>query len=432
MSATHNNLITLNIVLDPAPIAATNFGLTALLADNVFGDSDTYRTYGSYAAMQADSDLSEAIIEAGRVAFSQIRKPSSFLVGEVNHTGTDLGAMTLTFNDSPLTITRSTGSWIADDVKVGDTVTPAGTVSNNATYTVTAVTSATVLTVTPAPTDEVAVAASAVTWVQQYDNALATIIEDGAQFFGVTLDSRTAADQLLVSADVEPLQKVCVLQTADADCLTASWPTGLADVEDRENSAVIYHNDSNEWADVAWLTGRIAHDFDNTSPTAEGALREVDAADVTDTQRDHCVDNNINIPLEMGPESAWVYPGVNAAGRPFDFIWSIYWFVDRVNADLGVLKATYAAQGKKIPMDAEGQFLLESTIQKKLDRAIELGHFKEDQYVFKFPAPIPGDELTARDLTATVYITNETGASKFTITFNFSQADVVPVPAEEA
>ena len=52
--------------------------------------------------------------------------------------------------------------------------------------------------------------------------------------------------------------------------------------------------------------------------------------------------------------------------------------------------------------------------------------------VFQFPDPISAGDIAARDLTATVYITNLTGASSFTITFNFSASDVVPVAAEEA
>lgn len=433
MTATHNSLITLNYVLDPAPIASTNFGLTMLIAEDIeFSDSSTFKAYESYKAMQADSDLSAAALEAGRVAFSQIRKPSSFLVADCAAGGRDLGALTLTFSDTDDSIVRAAGSWIDDNVKVGDTLTPAGTASNNATYTVATVESATKVTVTPGVTNEASVAASSVTWVQQYDNALATAIEDGASFFAACTESRTAADQLLVSADVEALEKIYPIQSSDADCLTSGWPSGLAAVEDRENSALIYHDDDTEWADVGWIAGRIAHDFDSTSPGPEGAVREVDAASVTDAEKALALANNINLPLEFGTEGCYMSKGVNAAGRSWDHIWSVYWFVDRTNALLQRLKLTYDAQGRKIPMDADGQALLEATIQEQIDIAISRGHFKEEQFVFEFPDPIPTADITERDIKATVYITNESGASSFTITFNFSATDVVPPQPEDA
>jgi hypothetical protein len=59
-----------------------------------------------------------------------------------------VGVPSLTFSDSADTITRaggSPGSWVTDGFRVGDSVTVSGTVSNDGTYTVTAVT-ATVLT----------------------------------------------------------------------------------------------------------------------------------------------------------------------------------------------------------------------------------------------------------------------------------------------
>lgn len=59
-------------------------------------------------------------------------------------------AVTVTFaNANPDTITRASGSWITDGVKIGMRVTTSGTVSNNGTFVRVAAVSSTVVTMTP-------------------------------------------------------------------------------------------------------------------------------------------------------------------------------------------------------------------------------------------------------------------------------------------
>lgn len=67
------------------------------------------------------------------------------LAAEVIATASCVGYAGLVFDSTAHTVTRSRGSWIADGFRVGDSVTFAGTASNNVTKTITALT-ATVMT----------------------------------------------------------------------------------------------------------------------------------------------------------------------------------------------------------------------------------------------------------------------------------------------
>ena len=93
---------------------------------------------------------------------------------------------TLTFGDnssSPDTLTRSSGSWLADGFRVGDSFTITGTASNNVTATITVLT-ATVLTVVTGTFAAEVIGAEDVTivagetesqWVSTMDSAFATV-----------------------------------------------------------------------------------------------------------------------------------------------------------------------------------------------------------------------------------------------------------------
>lgn len=71
--------------------------------------------------------------------------------GVLDHTGNP----TLTFDDGPMTVVRSTGSWVTDGYEAGDTVFFTGTASNDRSYVIAAGgVTATTLTLTTAPVDE--------------------------------------------------------------------------------------------------------------------------------------------------------------------------------------------------------------------------------------------------------------------------------------
>lgn len=86
---------------------------------------------------------------------------------------------TLTFATLGDTITRSAGSWIADGVKVGDTIPITGTASNNITITVTDVT-ATVLTTSTNLTDEGPINSTLVTMAATQTRAAYVSAQDAA------------------------------------------------------------------------------------------------------------------------------------------------------------------------------------------------------------------------------------------------------------
>jgi hypothetical protein len=111
---------------------------------------------------------------------------SEDLVAEVTSAATVVGSPTLTFAEVGATldtITRSRGSWLTDGFRVGDSVTFAGTASNNVTGTIGAL-SATVMTFTTTDLAAESIASSSVTctsnqtkaqWMAAQDAAFASI-----------------------------------------------------------------------------------------------------------------------------------------------------------------------------------------------------------------------------------------------------------------
>ena len=89
MSATHNDLIQIDINLAAPPATSTDFAAMAFFAiDQPFGSGARSKSYQSYSALNADSaNLSANALAAGLAAFSQSRAPSVFTVVHVDDIG---------------------------------------------------------------------------------------------------------------------------------------------------------------------------------------------------------------------------------------------------------------------------------------------------------------------------------------------------------
>jgi hypothetical protein len=92
MAATHNDLITIAITMEPAAAALASFTTLLFLSDEAGGTTlggDRVRSYTTNTAAQADATLSAACKAALGKMFSQPKRPSSIKVGRVDTGGSE-------------------------------------------------------------------------------------------------------------------------------------------------------------------------------------------------------------------------------------------------------------------------------------------------------------------------------------------------------
>ena len=160
---------TTQLVVSPAPTAVDTANasialklITSTAKVSGYVDSTTLRVRhikgtGSMTAF-ADAEVftggkSAAVGTVGTGGFVLQKNSLRQSPGKVQ-AATSLTLGSTIFAASGTTITRATSTWTVDGVVVGSKITISGTASNNAVYTVTSVTSSTVIVVTPAPVNE--------------------------------------------------------------------------------------------------------------------------------------------------------------------------------------------------------------------------------------------------------------------------------------
>jgi hypothetical protein len=210
-----------------------------------------------------------------------------------------------------------------------------------------------------------------------YDDALAEVEAVDTDWYCVTIDSRADAGILEISGAIETRNKLCVVQSDDASWLTSGLPAGLSALAARERTAVVYHDEDTEPADIGWAASRLVFDPDFRSAGWEGQVRGVAAltTGLTSAQRDFVEGNNANVGLPFSSAPVYMSPGVNCNGRGLYEIVTADWFKARVSEDLALLKLQHTARGEKIVVDESGQAKVMAILLARLQQGEDAGHF---------------------------------------------------------
>lgn len=234
---------------------------------------------------------------------------------------------------------------------------------------------------------------------EDYSDGLAAVEAVDADFYGVVIEPRTDTEILDVSAAVETRNKLFVAQSDDASWLNSGLPAGLAALDGRERTAVVFHDADAEPADIAWIASRLVFDPDFKSAGWEGQVREVDAltTGLTSGERDAAITNNANLGLPFSSATVYVSPGVNCNGRGVYEILSGDWFKARVSEDIAFLKLQYTARGDKLQVSVVGQTAILGILNGRLEQGVDAGHFIRGQTRATAEA-ITNDDLQQRRL----------------------------------
>lgn len=262
--------------------------------------------------------------------------------------------------------------------------------------------------------------------LESYADALTAIAAEDADWYGLAIDSRTAADIIAAADWVESRTHLFVAQSADADWLTSGQPAAFSDIATHERTAVIFHDTATEYADVAWLAGRLVFDPDTYSVPWDAQIRGVTAyaTALTTGQRDFAIANNANLSLPYGSVETFVDPGVNISGRTLDEIVTADWFKLRLESKVAQAKINASGRGEKIPLGRVGVSILRPLVESQFAEGVAAGHFVEGQTEVEFISPTQAD-IDARRIRATGRAQLTVGARIFDFTFNFTRTPVL-------
>lgn len=236
---------------------------------------------------------------------------------------------------------------------------------------------------------------------ETYVQGLAAVEALDLDWYGLAIDDRTDAVISAVAAAVESRYRLFFAQTDDAGMLTAGLPAGLAGLDDLERTALVYHDEDTEPADLAWAASRLVYDPDFQSAPWSGPVAGVAAltTGLTGGQRDAIIANNANVGLPYSSAGFYMSPGQNMAGRGIYELVSADWFRARISEDVAQLKLDHDKRGEKIIVDATGQAKLLAILNARLQQGENpaVGHFVQGQ-IRATAEDISADDLSNRRL----------------------------------
>jgi hypothetical protein len=255
-----------------------------------------------------------------------------------------------------------------------------------------------------------------------YATALARVRAVDDDFYGVAIEPRSSTEIMTVSAAVESMRKLFVFQSGDADWLTSGKPAAFADTANRERSIGIYHDTATQFADLAYLSNRLAADPNVNSAPWDAPLGGVAsyASVLTSTQVGFLADNNINFGLPYAGEPFFVDPGHNTKGRAIHEILTGDWFEARLLEEVATTKVELSKIFEKWVLDEGGQNLLLNLAAGVAGQAEQAGHILPGSAEFDRP-PISDADIAAETLTLTGSARYAGNARKFNITINLSR-----------
>lgn len=231
--------------------------------------------------------------------------------------------------------------------------------------------------------EDAGVALAAVTFASNTWYGLVTMVPSFGNAFGeetaVTIPAKTfveANERLYIALSLDP---IIINSTASADTTSVAYQFKAASIE---RTAVLYHDNAGEFADLAWLARML--------PTAPGSatwkfktLRGVTFSNLTDTQAANALAKNANT-YESFAGTNLTREGTVASGEFIDVIVGLDWVVVNMRADV----FDGLANAPKIPFTNKGIASIVNLVKARLTLAVGQGIFSDN------PAPV----VTAPDV----------------------------------
>lgn len=219
-------------------------------------------------------------------------------------------------------------------------------------------------------------------YVQALD--LARIETD--EWYGVTIDSVTAVDQLAVAAWTESKQKIFMARVGTADVIDGADSDDVASVL-QDNSylrtAVFYHHTPAVFPE-AGIMGLQLPKKPGSSQWAYKTIRGIPASPLTDGQRTAAFNKNVNVFTDRSNINVFEQ-GRTASGEWIDTTINIDWLTSRIQNRV----YTQLVNNEKIPYTDDGVNVIVNGVAAVLEEAVVAGILASD------PAPTVTAPLVA-------------------------------------
>jgi hypothetical protein len=212
---------------------------------------------------------------------------------------------------------------------------------------------------------------------EDWDDALAAMILENDDWYGLVVETRTQADQQDVADWVESNKKLCVLASADADSVDSAYneeaPTCIADylkANSLERTGAIYHPKAGDVSeepcpDAAWF-GKLFSKAPGSATWAYKTLAGVPVYTLTPTQLINAQDKNCNVYTSIAGV-ACTQMGQTGTGEYLDIIHGIDWLTARIQN----LIFTPIVQQDKIPFTNGGVQIIVTQLKAALQEGVD-------------------------------------------------------------
>lgn len=219
------------------------------------------------------------------------------------------------------------------------------------------------------------------TWAQGY----AAIKAADPDFYGVVSATRTVADaaSLANAVNSDTDGRVCIVQSSDTDLLTATIPSEFSSISNPERVVVLFHDTNAQALGEGYASAWLSWDPDEKAVGTVRRVRGVEpyATDITLTQYNQALANNVNIAAPFSSAQTFIREGVALSGRPAYQVLTADWFKARVREDVAAVKLAASDRGDRIPVSEVGQQLIVGTVVARGRRGEDAGHFVRDSVI---------------------------------------------------
>jgi len=399
-----NSDITVVVSTEAAAVSAANFGIPMYAADGASlgaGFTERIRFYNSAAEAAADSDLSAAAKAAVTAAFSVTPHVSTVAVGRVATASFVAQVVTLTFSGTPevgdhmivtvngievdYTVASAVLNTEVDALRAamvtslgGEDVTVAGVAPA---ITITADNAGESFTydseIQLVGTGSLDVAEVLTTPNVGVSTDLAAILAASTNWYGFSIWSRDKGDILEAALWCEANYRLFLAQSSDSAVTAYTAGNVLARLKafSYERTALIWHALDAEYADLAWLSSKLAVDPDSdTTFWRYQTLSGITLDDLTATQISNIRTNNGNVYEEFYGRPV-TSKGRTVDGQPIDVLITVDWTRSRMEERIAQALVDASNRGSKIPYTDAGIGTITGIVLGVLEDGVDIGHF---------------------------------------------------------
>jgi len=228
--------------------------------------------------------------------------------------------------------------------------------------------------------------------------ALAAVVAENDDWYGLTIESRQEADILLANTWVASQLKVLAVQSNDADTLTTAG-TDIGSVlgaTSNTRTQLMWHFKPKQFADAAMLGRALAADLDSANGQITWVAKQLQVIfpnPLNTTQLTNLEDNNADTYVfTKGRGVTWT--GKSVEGEFMDVQTTIDWTQSRIGEAVFAIIATTPT---KVPFDDSGIASVKTEALGVLLAGVTNGHFTDDNPLFPRVTVPKGTDVSTAD-----------------------------------